>query len=46
MSLKAAAEGRFKPLIECVLPLSEAQRAHALVADRSVVGKVVLDPRR
>jgi NADPH:quinone reductase-like Zn-dependent oxidoreductase len=46
MALKAAAEGRFKALIECVLPLSEAQRAHALVADRNIVGKVVLDPRQ
>ena len=46
MALTAAAEGRFKALIECVLPLKEAQRAHALVADRSIIGKVVLDPRR
>lgn len=46
MSLQAAAEGRFKALIECVLPLSEAARAHALVAERSVIGKVVLDPRQ
>jgi NADPH:quinone reductase-like Zn-dependent oxidoreductase len=45
-ALKAAAEGRFKALIECVLPLSEAQRAHTLVADRNIVGKVVLDPRK
>jgi NADPH:quinone reductase-like Zn-dependent oxidoreductase len=45
-SLKAAAEGRFKALIECVLPLSEAVRAHQLVAERKVLGKVVLDPRR
>jgi NADPH:quinone reductase-like Zn-dependent oxidoreductase len=46
MSLAAAAEGRFKALIECVLPLSEAPRAHALVAERNIIGKVVLDPRR
>jgi NADPH:quinone reductase len=46
MSLQAAAEGRFKALIECVLPLSETARAHALVEQRSVSGKVVLDPRR
>jgi NADPH:quinone reductase len=44
MSLRAAAEGRFKALVECVLPLSQAQHAHELVADRSVIGKVVLDP--
>ena len=46
MALKAASEGRFKALIECVLPLSEAQRAHAMVADRNIIGKVVLDPRQ
>ena len=46
MSLAAAAEGRLKALIECVLPLAQAQRAHALVADRAVVGKVVRDPRQ
>ena len=46
MALQAAAEGRFKALIECVLPLKEAQRAHALVADRNIIGKVVLDPRQ
>ena len=46
VALRAAAEGRFKALIECVLPLSEAVRAHELVADRKVLGKVVLDPQR
>jgi len=46
MSLAAAAEGRFKALVECVLPLAEAPRAHALVADRNIIGKVVLDPRQ
>ena len=45
-TLKAAAEGRFKPLIECILPLSEAARAHERVAERAIIGKVVLDPRR
>jgi NADPH:quinone reductase-like Zn-dependent oxidoreductase len=46
IALQAAADGRFKALIECVLPLSQAARAHELVADRSVIGKVVLDPTR
>jgi NADPH:quinone reductase-like Zn-dependent oxidoreductase len=46
IALRAAADGRFKALIECVLPLSEAARAHELVAARKVIGKVVLDPRR
>jgi NADPH:quinone reductase-like Zn-dependent oxidoreductase len=46
IALQAAAEGRFKALVECVLPLSKAVRAHELVADRQVLGKVVLDPQR
>jgi hypothetical protein len=29
-----------------VLPLAQAAQAHAMVADRNIVGKVVLDPRR
>jgi len=46
MALKAAAEGRFKALIECVMPLSQAAQAHAIVAERTSIGKVVLDPRQ
>lgn len=44
-SLKAAAEGRFRVLIDRILPLSEAALAHRIVAERSGLGKVVLDPR-
>jgi NADPH:quinone reductase-like Zn-dependent oxidoreductase len=44
-ALEAAAKGRFKVLIDRILPLSEAARAHEIVAARSGVGKVVLDPR-
>jgi len=44
MALKAAAEGKFKALIETVLPLSKAAEAHAIVAERNIIGKVVLDP--
>jgi NADPH:quinone reductase-like Zn-dependent oxidoreductase len=44
VSLKMAAEGRFKALIDCVLPLSQAPRAHELVESRSGIGKVILDP--
>ena len=44
MALKAAAEGRFKALIECVLPLSKRSARTQLVADRNIIGKVVLDP--
>jgi NADPH:quinone reductase-like Zn-dependent oxidoreductase len=43
-SLEGAAAGKFKVLIDCILPLSEAVKAHEIVAARSGVGKVVLDP--
>ena len=42
--LRAAAEGRHRVLIDCVLPLAEAARAHRIVAERSGTGKVVLRP--
>ena len=45
-SLEAAAAGKFKVLIDAILPLSEAVRAHELVAARLGIGKVVLDPTR
>lgn len=45
-SLRAAAEGRFQVLIDRILPLSEAALAHEIVATRSGIGKVVLEPRR
>jgi NADPH:quinone reductase len=43
-ALRAAAEGRYKVLIDRVLPLAEAAQAHRLVAERSGIGKVVLQP--
>ena len=43
MSLEAAAAGRFRVLIDRVLPLSQAVLAHEIVAARAGVGKVVLD---
>ncbi len=43
-SLRAAADGRYRVLIDRVLPLSEAARAHRLVAERAGIGKVVLQP--
>jgi NADPH:quinone reductase len=46
MSLQAAAEGRFKVVIDKILPLAEAVQAHELVASRSGLGKVVLDATR
>lgn len=44
MCLQLAAEGRFKPLIDRIMPLSEAVRAHELLESRSVLGKIILDP--
>jgi NADPH:quinone reductase-like Zn-dependent oxidoreductase len=42
LALKVAAEGKFKVLIDQVLPLDEVRRAHELVEARSGIGKVVL----
>lgn len=44
LSLQAAAQGRFKAIIACILPLSQAALAHELVESRTTLGKVVLDP--
>jgi len=45
-SLEAAAAGKIKVLIDQVLPLREAAKAHRLVAARDGVGKIILDPKR
>ncbi|WP_280235732.1 NADP-dependent oxidoreductase [Nocardia cyriacigeorgica] len=37
-----AADGRLRPVIDTVLPLSEAARAHELIASGHTTGKVVL----
>ncbi len=44
MSLKAAADGHLRALIDQVLPLSEAARAHRLIESRAGTGKVLLAP--
>jgi NADPH2:quinone reductase len=44
-SLKAAAEGKFKVLVDRILPLSRAGEAHEIVAGRGGLGKVLLDPK-
>jgi len=44
LALKATAEGRLDVLIDRVMPLSAAAKAHHLVAARELVGKIVLDP--
>jgi NADPH:quinone reductase-like Zn-dependent oxidoreductase len=38
------AAGRLKPVIDRVLPLSQAADAHGLLADRAQFGKIVLQP--
>jgi len=43
-SLKAAAAGRLRVLVDRVLPLAEAAEAHRIVAERGGIGKVVLVP--
>jgi NADPH2:quinone reductase len=45
-SLDAAAQGKFKALIDQILPLSDAARAHEMVEKRGGLGKIVLDPTR
>jgi NADPH:quinone reductase len=44
LALKLAAEGKLKVLIDEVLPLKDARRAHEIVEERSGIGKVVLTP--
>jgi NADPH:quinone reductase len=43
-SLKAASEGRFKVLIDRVMPLAEAVEAHRIAEGRAGLGKVILQP--
>ncbi len=44
LALRAAADGRYRALIDRVLPLAHAAEAHRRVAERSGIGKVVLQP--
>jgi NADPH:quinone reductase-like Zn-dependent oxidoreductase len=46
LALKAAAEGKFKGLIDRVMPLSQAVQAHEWVESRDGLGKVILDPTK
>ena len=43
-ALEAAGTGAIGPVIDRVLPLSQAGRAHQLIEDRAVLGKLVLVP--
>ncbi len=43
-ALQYVADGRFKPVISHVLPLSEAREAERLLESRDFIGKIVLVP--
>jgi NADPH:quinone reductase-like Zn-dependent oxidoreductase len=43
-ALKFAADGKLKPLIDEVMPLSEAAAAHRRAEAGGRVGKILLDP--
>jgi NADPH:quinone reductase-like Zn-dependent oxidoreductase len=40
--MKCVFRGQLKPVIDCVLPLSEARKGHELIEQRAVFGKIVL----
>lgn len=44
LCLRAAAAGRYRVLVDRVLPLAQAVLGHRIVAERSGIGKVILDP--
>jgi NADPH:quinone reductase len=43
-ALELAAQGKYRMLIDRILPLSQAAEAHRLVESNNVVGKVIIDP--
>ncbi|WP_433192621.1 quinone oxidoreductase family protein [Nocardia sp. CA-107356] len=43
-ALNRAATGTLTPLVDSVLPLDEAAKAHQLIEERSPIGKIVLRP--
>jgi len=42
--MKFVEAGKFKPVIDKVMPLQKAAEAHKLIEDRAVFGKVILKP--
>ena len=42
--MKCVFRGQLKPVIDRVLPLSEARKGHELIESRAVFGKIVLTP--
>ena len=43
-SLRVAAEGKIRPIINRTLPLSEATSAHRIVEQNQISGKIILEP--
>jgi NADPH:quinone reductase len=43
-ALALAASGVYKTTIHTLLPLSKAAEAHRIASDRSIIGKIVMDP--
>jgi NADPH:quinone reductase-like Zn-dependent oxidoreductase len=43
-ALALAAAGIYKTTIHTLLPLSQAAEAHRIASDRSIIGKIVMDP--
>src|SRR3954469_17811905 len=46
LSLDAAVKGRFKVVVDRVMPLSQAVQAHELIESRTGIGKIILDPTK
>ena len=44
-AMKFVAQGKIRPVVDRVLPLSEARQAHELMENRGQFGKIVLEPR-
>jgi NADPH:quinone reductase-like Zn-dependent oxidoreductase len=42
--LDRLAAGQIRPVIDCTLPLSEAQQAHQRIENREAIGKIILIP--
>jgi NADPH:quinone reductase-like Zn-dependent oxidoreductase len=43
--MKCVFRGQLKPVVDRILPLSEAQEAHKLIEGRKVFGKLILEPK-
>jgi NADPH:quinone reductase-like Zn-dependent oxidoreductase len=46
LSLNAAVDGRFKVVVDRIMPLSQAVQAHELIESRTGIGKIILDPTK